>query len=154
MNDLLHSKGFRAAAFILGGLVIYFAGFAVGVNVGERKERHFENRNANFEGMFVPRPGANLRGPLPIGGAPLMPPAHGAFGKVVSVVWPSVIISTPEETEQEVVASTSTRIRTDRGTGTEKDVAAGAEIAVFGSPNGKGQIEADLIRIMGAGNGR
>jgi hypothetical protein len=154
MNDLLHTKSFRIAAFILGGLVIYFAGFAVGMNVGEHKERHFENRNANFEGMFVPRPEAGFRGPLPVGGAPLMPPAHGAFGKVISVAWPSVVISTPEETEQEVIASTSTRIRTERGTGTEKDIVAGAEIAVFGSPNANGQVEADLIRIMGSKNGR
>jgi hypothetical protein len=149
MNDLIASRGFRIAVFVLGGLILLFAGFDAGVSVGERKERHFSNRNANFENIFVPRPQMMMRGPLPTVRPPL-PPAHGVFGKVISVSWPSIVISAPDNTEQEVVATSSTQIRIGRAAGTQADIAPGVDAAVFGSPNAAGQIEAQLIRITTA----
>ncbi len=149
MNDIITSKGFRISALVLGGLILFFFGFAAGMSVGERKEQHFENRNANFEGMFVPRPQMMMRGPVPIGQPPL-PPSHGVFGKIISVSWPSIVISAPDNTEQEVIATTSTQIRIGRAAGTQADMKPGVDAAVFGTPNAKGQIDAQLIRITTA----
>jgi len=146
MNDIMTSKGFRITAFVLGGLILYFIGFAAGMTVGVNKERHFKNRNEHFQGMFAPRPGMARDG-MPFGQPPLMP-AHGAFGKVISVAWPSIVISMPDESEQEVIACDATSIRTRRGTGAPDDIVVGSDVAVFGSPNHDGQIEAQLIRIL------
>ncbi len=153
MNDLLSSRTFRIGILSLGGFLLLLIGFAFGISVGERKERHFAERNQNFQGMFVPRPELMMRGALPIGQVPLSP-AHGVFGKVLTVSWPSIVIEGPDQTEQEVVATQATQIRLGRGAANADQIRPGTVVAVFGIPNANGQIEAELIRLSSSGTTR
>jgi hypothetical protein len=146
MNDLLSSRPFRIGLLSLGGFLLLLIGFAFGVSVGEQKEQHFAQRNQNFQGMFVPRPQGMMTGSMPIGRVPL-PSAHGVFGRVLTVSWPSIVIEGVDQTEQEVIVTDATQIRAGRGGATVDQIKPGAMVAVFGIPNANGQIEAQLIRL-------
>jgi hypothetical protein len=63
------------------------------------------------------------------------------------VSWPSIVIEGADQTEQEVIVTEVTQIRAGRGGATAEQLKPGTMVAVFGIPNAKGQIEAQLIRL-------
>lgn len=146
MNELMKSKLVQGILIVLGGLVLLSGAFAAGVDVGERKARHFNGWSQNYDRMFGDRRG--FRGGKTPFGAPSLPGGHGVFGKVLSVSGQQIVVQGKDGVEQNVLVASSTAIRIGREEGTPEDIRPDAEAAVFGSPNDQGQIEARLIRIF------
>lgn len=119
--------------------------FTVGVGVGVRQARHFDRWVDTYPQKFRgPETKMFFRAGVP----DMLPGAHGVFGRVVSVAEPSFIVEGRDGFEQEVVAMPGTFIRIGRGEGSFVDIVPDRETAVFGAPNGEGQIEAKLIRVF------
>lgn len=145
MPDFIRSKAFIMVLACIGALAVCLGIFMLGVNVGERKARHFSGWCENYDRMFMPKRGP--RGDIPFAPPP-MPGAHGVFGKVLSVSDGSIVVQGKDGVEQNVLVTSSTEIRIGRERGTIQDIKADSEAAVFGAPNEQGQIEARLIRPM------
>lgn len=129
------SKTLPAVLFALGGLILLSGSFALGVNIGERKSRHFDNWSRNYGRMMM-----NWRRDAPN--------PHGAFGKILSVSDSTLVIQDNNNVEQGVIMTSSTVIRIGRDHGSVTDLGPEINVAVFGRPNDQGQIEASLIRIF------
>ena len=147
MTELLKSAWFKIMLACLAVLILFIAGFSLGLCVGERKASHFMNWSQNYDRMFPPgQRGGRHGGFMP---PRELPDTHGAFGKILSVSGQSVVIQNPNNLEENVLVTSSTEIRIGRDRGTLQDLKPEVQAAVFGAPNGQGQIEARLIRLMG-----
>ncbi|MBU1032869.1 MAG: hypothetical protein ABH820_00570 [Patescibacteria group bacterium] len=133
-------------------IIIFLIGtFSLGVKIGERKALHFSKWYDRYERDFGrQKPG--------LGRVPMMPPglpgANGVFGEIISTSESALIVQGKDEIEQSVLTTSSTSIRSGRGQSSLNDLKPGLSIAVFGTPNDQGQIEARLIRIFEPGMGR
>jgi hypothetical protein len=150
MPQFIHSRIIIIALATLATLAILAGVFQLGVSVGERKSRHFTRWFENYDRNLMP-PGSRRPGPnMPPGGMPMpmLPNAHGVFGKILSVSDNSLIIQGKDNVEQNVIITSSTAIRIDRGVGTIQDLKPETEVSVLGAPNEQGQIQARLIRLF------
>lgn len=77
-----------------------------------------------------------------------MPFPNGVFGRVLSASGTTLLIEGQDHFQQNVVITTSTAIRTEQGSTSSSAIQPNQEVGVFGSPNGQGQIEANLIRLF------
>lgn len=125
-------------------LIVFFGAFWLGVEVGERKAQHAFRGSEQYGRMFG-NPRGSGRTPF---GAPMLPPSHGVFGKVISVSGNSVVVQGPDGLEQNVLVTTSTQIRVGRDQVKIDDIKLNSDIGVFGVPNEQGQIDARLIRVL------
>lgn len=146
MTEFLNSKiAFRVLIGV--GLIALIAGtFAAGVSVGERKSRHFSAWTESY-GKSFGGPQRDRRGGRPPF-EPMLPGGHGVFGQVLSASSGTMVVQGKDDVEQSVLVTSSTKIRIGRDEGKLEDIQPEMEAAVFGAPNGEGQIEAQLIRIM------
>ena len=150
MPQFIHSRAIIIILATLATLAILAGVFQLGVSVGERKSRHFTRWFDNYNQNMLPpaphRPGPGLPpGNMPM---PMLPNAHGVFGKILSVSDNSLIIQGQDNVEQNVLITSSTAIRIDRRIGTIEDLKPETEVSVLGAPNEQGQIEARLIRLF------
>ena len=74
--------------------------------------------------------------------------SHGAFGEVLAVRLPIIVVKGGDEPEKEVVIGSSTIVRSFRNATSSASLAVGDQVVVIGRPNDNGQIEASLIRII------
>jgi hypothetical protein len=146
MKKFFTSRVFFIVAFSLVGFAIIVGVFKVGEFVGARRAsfsyRWGENYGQNFDGM--------KRG-MPSG--PEFPqegflPSHGVLGQIVKIETGFLTVSSPQDPEKIVVTSEKTQVRRFRSPGSLSDLQVGDTIAVIGSPNEKGQIAAEIIRIL------
>lgn len=146
MKNFFASRIFFIVALILAALAILLGVFKIGEFVGARRAsfsyRWSENYGSNFDGM-------RRNGP----GMPGFPQegflaSHGALGRIVKIENGFLTISSPQEGEKLVVLSGETEIRRFRSPASIADLRIGNDIAVLGAPNEKGQINADIIRIL------
>lgn len=147
MQTSTESTFTKKALVGLGILIVILGVFMAGVSLGERKSRHFSGWCQNYGDMFNFRRGGDSRMPFP---APVLPFTHGVFGKVLSVEGSTVMVQGKDGLEQTVLVTSSTLIRDGRDPGTIENIRPGTEAAVLGDPNGQGQIDARLIRLINA----
>lgn len=142
-NAILQSKTFRNVLYVIGIVLAALLIFRAGISVGYRKAnfsyRWGENYHRNFGG---PR-GGFMRG---MRGDDFANP-HGAFGKIIKLELPQITIQ-DRDAEKIVIVDDNTVIRRFRDTVEPKDLRLDDFVVVVGSPNGQGQVEAKLIRLM------
>lgn len=124
MKDIFTSKRsaniFVALASIFIVLIIFWAGMRVGY-----KQAHFrEQWGANY-----------IRN------------SHGAFGQIISIDLPALVIKGRSEAEKTVLVGTSTAVMSFRDKASVSDLKVGDAVVVIGTPDGQGRITASLIRI-------
>jgi len=73
---------------------------------------------------------------------------NGAFGKIIKIELPSIIIQGEKESEKSVLINDDTVIRRFREIIKKEDIKVGERSIVIGEPNASGQIEAKLIRLL------
>lgn len=142
-------------------LILLVCTFAIGVNVGARKARHFSawsrefNRSEKIDDqgfglMGNGRRSGMMRRFAPSKLVPQFPGAHGVFGALKSLTKNSVTVIGRNGVEQTALVTTSTSIRIGNTT-TSLDALTVASTtysaSVFGAPNETGDIEATLIRL-------
>lgn len=144
-HDLLKKIIRIAVVFFVAVLI-----FGAGVFVGQLKARFSygwaENYHQNFGGPRGGFMGDWRNRPLPppedfIGG-------HGIFGPVIKIDGLILTINGRNGVETTVLVSDKTEIRSPQGVLKIGDLELDDQIAVIGSPNSQGQIEAKLIRVF------
>lgn len=145
MSQFFTSKPFYGILVGLASLIILFAVFHVGVEVGERKARQAFGFSDHYGRMFG---GPRGSGRMLFFNEPVLPPTHGVFGKVISVSGNSVVVQGADSVEQNVLVTTSTQIRSGRGVFVLGDMKPGFDVGVFGVPGSEGRIDARLIRVI------
>ena len=159
MNNLLGSKVVRTIIFALGGLIVLFLAFGLGVRVGESRAGFAQGFDAHY---FQDFPGMLLRGgggqagvtvpggQIAIGAMPMPIVVHGLAGTVIAVTPPTIAVQDWQKNEQSVLVATGTLIREFNNTIMIGNIVNGDQIAVIGSPNVDGQIVARFIRVFPA----
>lgn len=136
----------KISSYVIPGLVTLIflvVAFWLGMAIGERRARHFAVWCDGYRHAFV-QPGRD-RLPLP---SPGLPNPHGVFGRVVSLSGQTIVIEGNDDIEQSVLMTSSTAIRSGDQNVLVTDIHPDAQVSVFGMPNGAGQIEARLVRIL------
>jgi hypothetical protein len=123
-------------ALILGAIALLLVGFLGGEAFERIHTRHFLGWQNHYQQNFFDA------------GRQQRPQTHGLIGKILSVDNNTLTVQSREGNEQSITLTDSTAIRRAAGTASRGDLQPNMQIAVFGHPNGKGQIEADLIRIF------
>lgn len=129
----------------LGILLVVLIIFQAGVFVGYHKGTFSSNWNNNYmmRGANDPR---SFFAPFMHNGDNINP--HGAVGEIVSTNFPLVMIKGPNRAEEVIIIGSNTTIRNFRQTASTSDLIVGKQVVVIGEPNDKGQIQAELVRIM------
>ena len=74
--------------------------------------------------------------------------AHGAFGEIIGVRLPEIVVKGPAESEKTVTLNGATVIRRFHSSATTTDLIPGETVIVIGEPDSQGGIRASLIRIV------
>ena len=145
MNDFFQSRAFSRLIGVLGVLLIALLIFWAGTAVGAREARFSRDWDDNYVSQFG--------GP----GSPFVPQgsrddafmsAHGAFGEIIGVRLPRIVVKGASESEKTVLIGGGTVIRRAHSPATMTDLATGETVIVIGAPDSQGDIEASLIRIV------
>jgi hypothetical protein len=149
MNTMKKIKGYLSSirilpilGFICIALIIFWAGMAVGY----RKAMFSYHWHSNYAEQFAQN-GSMLDLPTD-NDSDNMPNPHGAFGMIVSVQLPTMIIKGPVEAEKTIVISTSTLIRDIHDQTASTSLSAGQNVVVIGEPDEQGRIIASFVRIL------
>ncbi len=145
----VHRPIYFKLAVIIGAMALLFFGFLGGQAFERIHIRHYMSWQDNYQRNFFGGRGFDehfdRRGFVP---PPLQ--AHELLGKILSVNDNQITVQDVSGMEQFVFITNSTVIRRDGSTASKNDLQIDTQIAVFGRPNGQGQIEAQLIRILDA----
>ena len=147
MNNPIKSQSVSRLIAILGVLLVALLIFWAGTAVGSREARFSRDWENNYLGQFG-GPGSPF---VPQGGRDdSFMSAHGAFGQIVGVRLPEMVVKGAAESEKTVIVSGATAIRRGRAFATSTDLVPGETVIVIGEPDAKGDIQASLIRILPA----
>ena len=150
MSNFLESKKIRAVLWALGGLIILFVVFGLGIAVGYDRAGFAANFNENYYHIFYGAPPGGVVGFM----APPMPVAiHGVVGTIIDIGSSTISVKDQKDNEQSVEISSRTVIRSGDSDITIENVAIGDQIAVIGEPNGEGQIDARFVRVLPSPSG-
>ena len=146
-SKFFYSQTFKAVVIIIGVSAVTLFVFTLGMEVGSKRAnfscRWGENYYRNFLG---PRAGG-MRAWRNFGQGDFLN-AHGAVGKIIKTEPPLFIMQGRDKVEKAVLVNESTIIERFREELKLDDLAVNDEVAVIGDPNGVGQIEAKLIRLL------
>jgi hypothetical protein len=145
MTNLLESKKIRAVLWILGGLIILFVVFGLGIAVGYDRAGFAAGFDRNYYRIFF---GGTPAGPIGMMAPPMPGATHGVVGTVIDVGSSTISVTDQENNEQSVLVSSGTVIRDGDSDSVIGDMAVGDQIAVIGEPDNSGQVEARFIRII------
>jgi hypothetical protein len=145
MSNFLESKTVRAVLWILGGLIVLFVVFGLGIAVGYQRAGFAAGFEKNYFRNFY---GAVPQGPMGTMPQPVQVAIHGVVGTVIDVGSSTISLKDQQDNEQSVAIPSGTVIRSGDSNVTIADVAVGDQIAVIGEPSSVGQIEAHFIRIL------
>ncbi len=149
LKSFSQSISFKKALCVIGAIIVAILIFQAGVFVGFKK--------ANFSYKWGENYHRNFGGPRSGFMAPFMTDfmmgkdflnSSGAFGKIIKIELPTMIIQGQNEAEKSVLIKEDTIIRRFNENIGSDNLKAGDQIVVIGEPNDKGQIEAKLIRVM------
>ena len=165
----IHNQKCRYGKFrilrILLLLIVFLIVFQTGIFVGYHKAMFYRSSGMNYYKSFKMR-GSEIdpfskQGERSNGQAPeqygfngldngALPGGNGAVGKIVSINLPTIVISSPDNTEKTIKISDDTVIRKFRETVSSKDLKVGQFIISFGDINDsdKGVISAKLVRLL------
>jgi hypothetical protein len=146
MSNFLESKKVRAVLIILGGLIVLFVVFGLGIAVGYQRAGFASGFDKNYFRIFY---GASPGGPVGMMAPPPAPvAAHGIVGTVIDVGTSTVSLTDQMNNEHSVAISSGTVIRDGDNDSAISSMAVGDQIAVIGDPDSDGQIDARFIRIL------
>lgn len=149
MSNFLSSRKIRTTLWILGGLILLFVAFGLGVALGYRRAGFAAGFDADYYRNFI---GAGATSVAPAGF--MMPPpptvTHGVVGTVIDLGTSTVSVENGEGNERSVEVPSGTVIREGDQTIVIGNMAVGDQITVIGEPNDQGQIVARFIRIFSA----
>ncbi len=146
MQPFITSKAVQIVLGVLIVLLLLCLAFLAGVKTNERRTRHFSNWCDHYPDMLKPHRGSKTLIPAPPHRP--MPLPNGVFGRILSATGTNFMIEGQDQFEQNVLITSSTVLRVDRGTASLGDLRPDREVGVFGLPNEQGQIEARLIRLF------
>ena len=148
MKDILQSRLFKWIILGVAGLIILVFVFGLGVFVGSEKadfaykwaedyHRNFGGPQGGFFGNFM-------------GTEREMPNANGCFGKIIKIDAASGILTIKDvnNVEKDILAGAGATIIYQRRVMKISDLKIDDNVVVIGAPNGSGQIQAELVRIM------
>ena len=119
--------------------------FKAGMMVGSRKAEFSGNWSNNYHLNFAGPKGGFLDG---FGDKDFME-ANGVFGQIIKIEGSSIIVKGRDDVEKAIVIEEgTTTIKRLKDTVKTLDLKTNDYIVVIGEPNGAGQIQAKLIRIM------
>jgi hypothetical protein len=149
VKELLSSKRARVAALVIGGTLLFLAGFAGGMAAGFHKARFSYVWGEQYERNFTgPRPRTGIEGFRDrFEGRGFRNP-HGLAGEVISVMNDALVVKDREGKENTVAVTDRTVIRRWRDVASLGDIGQGDRIVVLGGPGEDGTVNADLIRIF------
>ena len=145
MSNFLESKRVRAVLWILGGLIVLFVVFGLGITVGYDRAGFAAGFDNNYYRIFY---GASPDGPVGLMAPPMPAAIHGVVGTVIDIGTSTISVKDQQNNERSVAVSSETAIRDADNDVTIGGVAVGDQIAVIGEPNDTGQIGARFIRIL------
>ena len=147
-NKFFQSKTFKTTLIVIGALIVLLLVFKAGEFVGYRKARFSykwgENYNRNFAG---PRGGFFGNFGRGFGDHDYIN-AHGTFGSIIKIDSSTFVVKGNDNVEKTILISDKTTITSRRETIKTSDLKVDDRIAIIGSPNEQGQIEAKLIRVF------
>ena len=147
-NKLFQSKTFKRVLIGLGALIVLLLVFKAGEFVGYRKARFSYKWGENYQRNFA-GPRGGFFGNFGRGfGDRDYTNAHGTFGSVIKIDGSTLIVKGSDNVEKTVLVSDKTTITSRRETIKTSDLKVDDRIAIIGSPNEQGQIEAKLIRVF------
>ncbi len=161
-QELVKSKKFKIAVFIVGAVLVILASFSAGIAVGIHKVRFSFKFGENYERNFVgPRPGIDKpRGPMEMMKEGFrnfegrdFRNAHGLAGTIISIVDNNIVVKDRDNKENTVAVSGKTIIKSGRDDIKIGDLKNDEQIVVMGKPGDNGVINADLIRVFNNNNG-
>ncbi len=133
-HHFLNSRTFKIVVGCVALVILLVVTFRVGVSVGYRRALFTMHWSNNYEhNFFDPRESTH---------------AHGPIGTIIKTAKNSIVVSDRDGVEKPVVFSSETIFRRGVETLQASDLAIGDTVAVLGSPNDDGQIEAKLIRVL------
>ena len=143
IKELFQSSGYSKIIYTLGILLSILIVFSAGVSVGQKRadfsckwDKNYYANMSRERDMFAPFGHGEDR---------LNP--HGAFGEIISINLPNIIVRGPNQAEQIVTIGSSTMVKNLRSDSSPKMLKVGDPIVVIGIPDGTGKIQAKLIRI-------
>ena len=144
-KSFFKTKIFSRILWIVGALIVAGLIFQTGIFVGYYKASFSYQLGDEYHNIF----GARRGGP----GAPaqLMPGfagAYGASGDILKIDLPKIVIEGQNSVEETIVVSTSTIFRSMRDMIKATDLKVDDFVVVIGQPNGQGQIDAKLVRVV------
>lgn len=144
IQDIHKSKTVRVVLIGLGVAVLVLVIFQAGMVAGYRKARFAGNFNNNFERNFLGPRGGGMRSMM----NERLPGGHGAVGEIISINLPQLVVAGPDNLEKTVNIATTTLLRRYQDEISASDLQQGEFVVILGNPDGTGQIEAKLIRVM------
>lgn len=148
IQEYIKSTSFKGVLIGISVAIILLIVFQAGITVGEKRARFAGHFGQSFERNFInPQDKGFIGKPLP-GNFDGMPGGHGAVGKIISINFPQVIVSGPDNLEKTIVINDSTEIREFRESIQKDKLKVGDFVVVIGSPDENGKIEAKLIRLL------
>lgn len=143
-NKIFNSRKFKIAVCIIASLILLMWVFKAGEFVGYRKAsfsyRWAENYHRNFGGpkggFFQDFDGQDFTN------------SHGVFGSILKIDGDTLIVKSQDNAEKTIILSAGTTIEIHMQDIKPADLKIDDRIAIIGSPNDQGQIEAKLIRVF------
>lgn len=145
MSNFLESRKVRAVLWILGGLIVLFVVFGLGIAVGYERAGFAAGFDRNYYRIFF---GGLPTGPVGLMAPPMPAAMHGVVGAVIDIGTSTISVKDQGDNEQSVAVSSGTVIRNGNDTITIGDIVLGDTIAVIGEPNDQGQVDARFIRVI------
>jgi len=129
-----------AIGIVIVLLITFKAGEFVGTNKAEFSYRWGENYYRSFAG---PQKGLSgeIRDQDFLEG-------HGTLGSILKISSSTLTIKDDDGTEKSITISSTTAFRSFRNEITMSDLKIDDQVAIIGSPNDAGQIDAKLIRVL------
>ena len=147
MKQFLHASPYGKLIAIIGLLLVLLLVFFAGSAVGYHEAIFSQHWNDNYAGRFA-GPGSPFMSMT--GDRDSSPNSHGAFGEVVALRLPTIIIKGPSEAEKAVTVGPNTSIRKFHALASTSDIVLGDTVVIIGEPDEQGGIRASLIRIVPA----
>lgn len=153
MEKISNSKILLGVLYGIGIMLVLIIVFSVGVKVGVKKASFGINWQRNFEknfGMISEKNDREKKMFLGIGRMEHenFPTAFGSMGKIINNTLPNLTIADKDGIEKIIVTNEKTIVHKMREEIELTELTTKDYIAVIGSPNDNGQIEAVLIRVV------
>lgn len=136
-KDIFESKIFKTVILSIGGLIVLTLIFGLGVFVGSKRAEFSFQWSRSYQDNFVGATDAN-----------------GVVGQVIETYAPidssqeTMVVRGADNLEKSIVVGSKTAIVKQKQNVKFSDLDIDDNVVIIGRPNGKGQIEASLIRIL------